>query len=275
MKGIEFYKVSGGGNDFIVVDNREGQLPKIFLASIPAICTRRFSLGSDGVILIERSVDADIKMRFFNPDGNEVNLCGNGIRCLARLAYEEGFVSSPKMKIETAAGIMEAEVSGEMVRVKVQPPASPSLFLVLDVDGERVEGHYVDVGVPYFVVPVLDLDRAPVVELGRKIRHHKHFAPEGTNVDFVHPEDEHHLHLRIYERGVEEETLSSGTGCLAASCVFAALGKVSSPVSCIPPSGIVNIIDFSYDGRVFRDVFLEGETRIIAKGRLLPDAFLG
>jgi diaminopimelate epimerase len=275
MKRVEFYKVTAGGNDFVVIDCREKSLPRGFFTTIPFICTRRFSLGADGLILIERSLRADLKVRFFNPDGNEINLCGNGLRCSARLAYEERMVDSPKMMIETAVGVIKAGVSAEMVRVEVSPPKPPSLFLAIDVAGERVEGHHIDVGVPYFVVPVLDLDQAPVLELGRKIRYHEKFAPEGTNVDFVLLEDEHRLRLKIYERGVEDETLSSGTGSLAAALVFAALGKVSSPVSCVPPSGIVNIVDFSYDNGVFKSIFLEGEARLIARGKLLPDAFLG
>ncbi len=224
---IPFTKMHGAGNDFIVVDDRALTFPVDDQTFIERVCARRTGVGCDGIILLQPSDSADLKMRFINPDGNEVGMCGNGARCFARLAFDLG-AAPEKMAIETGAGIVRAEVLGDQIRLTLTDPSDWRMGL--DVGLEQPVD-FVNTGVEHAVVRVDDLDGLDLPKLGSGIRHHELFVPAGTNANFVKVEADGTLSLRTYERGVEAETLACGTGATAAALVAARQGWVQLPVA--------------------------------------------
>jgi diaminopimelate epimerase len=276
---IKFTKMSASGNDFIVIDNREKQILDTgswMLDFVKKICKRKINIGADGLLLIEGSEKADFKMRVFNPDGGEVEMCGNGARCVA--LYMSKVQSLPKgslrdkskVKIETRAGILEAEVvSDDGVRLKMGDPTNPKLNSKLSVDGKEYEVHSINTGVPHIVLLVEDLEKAKVKELGRKIRCHKEFAPKGTNANFIKVRDENSLDIRTYERGVEDETLACGTGAAASAIISHLLGKTKSPTKLHTKSGSVLTVYFDSSPSKITNLYLEGDAAVIYEGELV------
>ncbi len=241
---IPFTKMHGAGNDFIVVDDRALTFPiddPIFMARI---CARRTGIGSDGIILLQPSEVADLKMRFINPDGHEVGMCGNGARCFARRAYDLGAVPE-KMTIETQAGMVHAEVLGETIRLTLTEPTDWRMGLDI---GLKQLADFVNTGVEHAVVRVDDLNGLDLQELGRGIRHYTLFAPAGTNANFMKVEADGTLSLRTYERGVEAETLACGTGAVAAALVAEKQGWVDLPVAVHCAGGYDLTIDLGTEG---------------------------
>ncbi len=269
---IPFFKMSGSGNDFILVDNREGIVAEDGLTQwIAAICRRKHSVGADGLILIETSDVADFRWRFFNADGGEVEMCGNGGRCVARLAHLQG-IAGAQLSFETKAGVIRAEVTGKRVKLEMPQPSAVSLDYALEVQGVKITVSSVTVGVPHVVTWIDDIEKAPVFEAGRAIRYHDHFATAGTNANFVQILDDGTFAIRTYERGVEDETLACGTGSVAAALVAAEKGLIDSPGILHTRGGELLKIHFERDGQGFRDVFLEGDARVIYEGRLHGEA---
>jgi len=223
---MEFTKIQASGNDFILIDNRQKEVEYDWGKLAKQLCQRRFSVGADGMLVLERSDVADFKMRIFNPDGSEPKMCGNGIRCSAFFARNE----SDKMvfSIETGAGVLKTNVRNDIVRVVWFPPRN--LRLDYSIEGEQGKLSSVDTGVPHVVIFTNELENLNVAERGKKIRFHPIFAPEGTNVDFVEAIPNTKLVMRTYERGVEGETYFCGTGALAVAVVARELGKVAFPV---------------------------------------------
>jgi len=283
MKEIEFFKMSGAGNDFVVIDNREGIIApgniggvkgKILPLSefIRRVCTRRWSIGADGLMLLEESDKADFRMRFFNSDGGEAEMCGNGARCIARFAYLKG--AAPKrMSFETIAGLVSAEILEDGVKIGVDAVDSVELELKLALeDGTSIVGHYIRAGVPHTVLYEDDVSEAKVVELGRRIRYHKHF-PQGTNVNFVQILNEGEVKIRTYERGVEDETLACGTGAVASAILSTLLGKAKPPILLHAVGGDLTV-DFKWqngsrgDLSSISEVSLAGDARVVMRGRM-------
>ncbi len=271
---VKFGKFSAGGNDFIVIDNRQGGLPDDLAPWIEHLCCRRLSVGADGVILLESSSPADFRMRYFNADGSEAPLCGNGVRASARYASLMK-IAPPKMTIETGAGLVPAEVKGGRVRTLLPPPSKVELHFPLSLGEETREGSFINVGVPFFVQRVEELDKLPVRERGREIRYHPAFQPEGTNVCFVKVLHRNRIAVRIYERGVEDETLSSGTGCLSASLTTTLLDDTSPPITCHTRGGLNIGVGFQYKEGKFSSISVEGDARIIYYGELHEEACQG
>jgi len=278
---MEFTKLQGSGNDFILIDNREGKvyerLKEMNLGIkefVKKVCARRTGVGADGLILIEKPADPsnDFRWEFFNADGSVAEMCGNGSRCAIRFCYEKG-ISGRSVRFETLAGIIKGEIKDEGRRVKVQlTKPSSSEVRILEIDGKRLEGFFINTGVPHFVVPVEDLDSVDVVDLGRKIRYHKGFEPKGTNVNFVEKEDDYSIKIRTYERGVEGETLACGTGATASAIVAYEKGMVKGkPVRVITRSGEVLYIHFDDE---LEEVFLEGSVYKVYEGILSFEIFL-
>lgn len=226
---IPFWKMHGAGNDFILVDDRALTFPARDSAGIARLCDRRRGIGSEGLLLIQPSASADFRMRFFNPDGAEADLCGNGARCIARLAREIG-AAPADMRIETAAGPVRAEILAAGVRIHLPPPKDWRMNLSIAWKNKRQFLHFVNSGVPHAVVVVDDLAAIDVPALGSFIRRHALFAPAGTNADFIQVLGPEALAIRTYERGVEAETLACGTGIVAAALVAEKLGLVRAPV---------------------------------------------
>lgn len=267
MKEISFTKMCAAGNDFILIDNRRNILPPDFHLSIPHLCRRHFGIGADGVMIVEDSPEAHFRMRFFNPDGREAEMCGNGARCVARFAYSQGIAPS-KMVFQTTAGQVEAEVEEEGVKVRLMDPADLRTHISLRIEGREREVHFIRCGVPHAVMLVENLEKVDVSDLGRAIRYHPFFHPQGTNADFVRVEGEQEIKIRTYERGVEEETLACGTGAVASSLIAALLEKVCSPVSVHTRGGIVLRVYFKKLNSSFSQIFLEGDARFVFEGRV-------
>lgn len=273
---IPFEKMNGTGNDFVIIDNRNLQIPFDEQAGLARkICRRMFSVGADGLIFIEESSIADFAWNFYNADGSVAEMCGNGSRCVARFAYRHG-IAGRKMKFATLAGIIEAEICEEesLVRVRMTAPHDFRLGLFLSVgDEERAVG-FVNTGVPHAVIFV-DNDDIPVKTWGQAVRFHHLFEPKGTNANFVRVLPEGRLKVRTYERGVEAETMACGTGCVA-SALFAALQKgMDSPIEVITSGGDTLTIFFDlFAGPVADNVFLQGHTRLVYTGNLTAEALL-
>jgi diaminopimelate epimerase len=275
MGPIEFWKMNGSGNDFILIDNREEKVKEEDMGRlVERACRRRESVGADGVIFLTTSDQYDFKWRFFNADGGEVEMCGNGGRCVSRFAYLKG-ITGPKMTFETMAGPISAVVDGRRVRVLMPTPTG----LTLDVDLDHHDGwqsvDVINTGVPHVVVRVEDLSRQPVRELGKAIRYHPIFAPEGTNANFMKVVGSNCLEMRTYERGVEDETLACGTGAIACALAAAQRGMVDSPVRVKTRGGEELLIHFSRKGSPsggFEAVWLEGNTSVVYQAQLHEEA---
>ncbi|MFO8088965.1 MAG: diaminopimelate epimerase [Desulfatiglandaceae bacterium] len=270
---VRFWKMNGSGNDFIVIDNRDGRLGDDDLKLIATrACRRRESVGADGVIFVVESDKYDFGWRFFNADGGEVEMCGNGSRCVARFALLNG-IAGPKMTFQTLAGPVSAEVNDRIVRVKMPDPEGLSLDIKVEAKPGWRSIDFINTGVPHVVVIVDDPKRQPVVEHGRFIRYHDFFAPAGTNANFMAVTGSDRIDVRTYERGVEDETLACGTGSIACALVTAARGLVRSPVKVVTRGGEELKIHFNEIDSKFNKVWLEGGTAISYKAQLLEEAF--
>ncbi|OIP46800.1 MAG: diaminopimelate epimerase [Deltaproteobacteria bacterium CG_4_10_14_3_um_filter_60_8] len=273
---IPFTKMSGTGNDFILIDHRTPMLAGLDVAAFArAVCRRRFSVGADGLILIEPSVTADFAWRFFNADGSIAEMCGNGARCAARFAFTKG-IAPAAMRFETLAGVIAAQVteSGERpasVKLRMTTPTAVVLNQPLMVDGTTKTIHAINTGVPHAVHFVDDLAATPVFAWGRLLRDHPEFQPAGANVNFVQTLGPASLKVRTYERGVENETMACGTGAVAAALVSALLGQAVSPVAVTTSGGDRLLVHFRLipeDTPTVTEVFLEGPAHFVYEGQL-------
>lgn len=270
---IRFHKMSGSGNDFIIIDNRDLSLP---IADVPdfvrRVCRRKVSVGADGLFLIEPSAVADFKWQFFNSDGSVAEMCGNGSRCVARFAHHSGF-AGPRMSFETLAGIITAEVNGDSVKVRLTDPSLLTQNVNLVLAAGECAMDVIDTGVPHAVCFVEFVEAVDVAAAGREIRRHEFFRPRGTNVNFASVFDRHTMRVRTYERGVEDETLACGTGVVAS--VLAAAGRhlVDSPVDVTVQSGEILRVWFSGEQDRFQEIYLEGKVKMVYQGMLFEEAY--
>lgn len=262
---IAFCKMEGAGNDFILINGaRFSNLPDPGELAY-RLCARRTSAGADGLILVgpsQRS-DATVRVRFWNPDGQETATCGNGTRCAARFATLEG-LAPERMLIETLGGDIEASVAEETVTLGFHTVPRLTLDItVTGADGPRA-GHRAEIGVPHLVIPVETLPDGPIEPLCRPLRHAPELGPEGANVNLAQVVDRHRIRLRTYERGVEGETLACGSGSLSAAMALSAAGLVDSPVAVETRSGDLLTVRFERDaeGRFARPQ-LEGPARVV------------
>ncbi|MBQ9881694.1 MAG: diaminopimelate epimerase [Synergistes sp.] len=270
-------KMNGNGNDFFVVDNRQLAVDKDEFSRLARLlCRRRESLGADGILAVEPSASADFRMRLFNSDGSEGEMCGNGARCIARFALEKGIVSSPDMKMETLAGEVHAVVKGRVVTIDMSPVdiSSPVVGASISAGGAVFQYTFLNVGVPHTVIFEKKHSRSfeGYAELGREIRNRLDLFPEGTNVNFAAADESgRRLDVMTYERGVEDMTLSCGTGSTASAIAANLLGIAGTRVEVQNPGG-VNIVtlDLSKKGTVYPK--LEGNTAMLADITFLPDA---
>jgi diaminopimelate epimerase len=274
MEAIEFWKMSGSGNDFILIDNRNGQVKDEEMGRlVERACRRRESVGADGVIFVVGSEHYDFGWHYYNADGGEVEMCGNGGRCVSRFAFLKG-IAGAEMTFETLAGPVSAEVNGRMVKVLMPKPTGISMDLDLESQQGWKSVDFINTGVPHVVIEIEDLSNHPVKEQGRMIRYHSRFSPEGTNANFMKAIGQDQLEIRTYERGVEDETLACGTGAIACALVGATRGIVSSPVKVKTRGGEILAIHFQRKDDSFDQVWLEGNTSIIYQGELHEEALL-
>lgn len=273
MESIPFYKMSGSGNDFIIIDNREAVVPEAQLTRLViGACRRKMSVGADGLIFIERSDNLDFKWRFFNADGSLPDMCGNGARCAARFAFMHG-IADRQMAFETLAGTIEASVDDDSVKIRMTEPRDLKTGTILELEGTPTAVGSINTGVPHVVMVVDDIEAVAVVKTGRLIRYHPNFAPDGTNVNFVAVDNSGTILIRTYERGVEDETLACGTGNVAAALILAHERGLSSPVVLTTRSGGKLTVHFDEQAGRFQDVFLEGDARVIYRGDLWEEAW--
>ena len=222
---IPFTKMVGTGNDFVVVDLLAHpslrRLARRWSAVARVLCDRHRGIGADGLLVLERSPRADVRMRIFNADGSEAEMCGNGSRCVALYWTRAHGRGRLQLTLDTQAGVLQAWVRGTRVRVQLTQPTHYRPRVTVQAAGQHVSGGFVDTGVPHFVVPVRSIASVDVERLGRSLRRHSAFGPRGTNVDFIQLDARHahRLFVRTYERGVEAETLACGTGITASAVV--------------------------------------------------------
>jgi diaminopimelate epimerase len=266
MRRVRFTKMHGAGNDFIVADNRRGDFPAD-AASIAGLCRRRFSVGADGLLLLEPAPDADFAMRYFNADGGEAEMCGNGARCIARFAWRIG-AAGRRMAFRSRSGLHRAEIVGDCVRVSLSPPADIRSGLRLGVGGATVEVLHVNTGVPHVVTFVRDLEAVDVAGLGRALRRHQDLRPAGANVDFVRLDGPGRISVRTYERGVEGETLACGTGVTASALAAHLVEGMEPPVKVLTAGGAELGVSWRRKGDGFEDVVLEGDAVLVFDGSL-------
>jgi len=254
MKKIIFTKMVASGNDFIVIDKKlSGNLPGL----AKSLCDRKFGIGADGLLLLDNSKHT---MRIFNADGSEAEMCGNGARCAALL------IGKKKDKINTLAGVVKTQVSGDQARVQLTNPEDIKLDIPLNVNGRLIKVNFINTGVPHVVIFVHGIDSINVRNIGNNIRHHTKFAPAGTNVNFVEVKDKNLIQIRTYERGVEDETLACGTGSAASAVIFALKKAVENLVKVKTQSGETLKVFFEKNNNKFQNIWLEGSAKIVYKG---------
>lgn len=274
MEPIEFWKMSGSGNDFILIDNRDGKVAEENMGNLVEMaCRRRESVGADGVIFVTNSNNYDFAWKYFNADGGEVEMCGNGGRCVARFAHLNG-IAANSMTFETLAGPISAEVMDRVVKVLMPVPSGIKKDIEISLMPGWISVDFINTGVPHVVIQVEGLHDHPVVEQGRSIRYHSMFSPAGTNANFISVKGPDCIEIRTYERGVEDETLACGTGAIASALIADLRGMVSSPVRVATRGGEELKIYFNREGDSFGEVWLEGETSIIYKGQLHEEALI-
>jgi diaminopimelate epimerase len=265
---LPFTKMNGAGNDFILVDNRAGQV-RLTPTQVVALCHRQRGVGADGLMLLLSSASgcADWAWDFYNSDGSRAEMCGNGARCFARFVQRLTGARGP-ITVETVAGVITATFEGERVTVNLTPPRDLRLDQPLEVSGQPLTVDSLNTGVPHAVVYVPDADRALVQPLGAALRYHPHFAPKGTNVNFVQVLAPGSIRVRTYERGVEGETLACGTGVTASALITARRQGVPSPVQVRVQGGDTLEVRFDRQGDDFRNVRLTGPADVVFEGRI-------
>ncbi len=260
--------MNGAGNDFVVIDNRSLEI-RLTPGQIARLCDRHRGVGADGVILLTpcSSGNADWAWDFYNNDGSSAEMCGNGARCFARYVRRLTGVEKD-FRFETRAGVISARFNGANVTVNLTPPRDLRLREKIQLGAGQTEVHSLDTGVPHTVLFVPDADKAIVQPLGSEIRFHPHFAPRGTNVNFVQVRGLGAIRVRTYERGVEGETLACGTGVTASALIAAELYHFKSPVQVQVQGGDTLKVSFEGGGGKWANIGLTGPAEFVFEGRI-------
>ncbi len=264
---LRFTKMNGAGNDFVMIDNRAGDV-RLEPDQIVRICDRHRGVGADGILLLEKGLNgADFKMRYYNRDGGEAEMCGNGARCFARFANR--IAATPaKISFQTPAGLIRGELRGELVTLQMSEPKDLQREVDLVANGQKEHVHFINSGVPHVVVPVSKVDDVDVRKRGEALRRHEKFSPAGANVNFIEKRGPKKISVRTYERGVEDETLACGTGVVASALIFGATESVDGPISVTVRSGSELSVDFKRAGDRFTNVTLTGPAEFAFEGTI-------
>ena len=265
---LEFTKMNGAGNDFILMDNRS-RLIKLGKEQIVRLCHRQRGVGADGIFLLIPSASgkADWAWEFYNSDGSTADMCGNGARCFAR--YVQRLTGcGPTLSFETGAGVIRATLHGDRVTVGLTAPKDLKLNQTVELSSGERTMHSLNTGVPHAVLFVKDADACMVQDTGSEIRYHPQFSPKGTNVNFVEIQEKSRIRVRTYERGVEGETLACGTGVTASALLSARIYDFPPPVRVQVRGGDILEVDFRDEGGVFQDVRLTGPAEFVFEGRI-------
>ncbi len=278
MKRLRFVKYVGAGNDFVIINNFDKKiLGKTYPELAKKLCAQKFSIGADGLLIIEPTIksNCEFKMVYYNADGSRASMCGNGARCIAHYAYELELCDD-LVNFDTDAGVITAEIKrADRIKIKLtEPKGIKTDFLIKLDNGKELSINFIDTGVPHTVIFVNEIEKIDVNNLGREIRNHKMFAPNGTNVNFAKVKDRNSLIVRTYERGIESETLSCGTGVTASSVIAGIKNLVFSPVNCITKSGEELTISFTKNDpedmiSPVSNLFLEGKVYHVFDGEIL------
>jgi len=277
MRWLEFYKLQASGNDFILLDSRnKAKAARLNYRNFAKkYCQRKTGIGADGLLVIQPSKKADFRMRIINADGSEAEMCGNGARCVGLWAKKIAkFTTRPLIRFETTAGIISARLTtADTVKVKTTDPFGLRLNMPLAVLGRNIHVNYINTGVPHVVIFVQGLDDIQVDEIGRAVRFHRAFAPEGANVNFVEIKNNNLIAIRTYERGLEAETFACGTGSIACAIVaHYAFEQASSHEkirqTVLTKSGACLKVYFQKRTQKISDVWIEGEVCCVYRGLL-------
>jgi diaminopimelate epimerase len=264
---LRFTKMNGAGNDFVLIDNRAGEVD-LNRNQIAHLCDRHRGIGADGVLLLEKpSNRADFRMRYFNADGGEAEMCGNGARCFARFANKI-VGARGKISFETPAGVISADLIGDLVTLQMTEPTDLRLNVPLRVANEDKTIHFINTGVPHVVIPVLQVGEVDVRREGPAIRRHEMFSPKGANVNFIERRGANKIAVRTYERGVENETLACGTGVVASAVIFAATEDTNGPIGVLVRGGSELQVGFEKTGTKFTNVTLTGPADFVFEGTI-------
>ncbi len=266
---LRFWKMNGAGNDFVMLDNRDQSL-SLTTDQIAGLCDRHRGVGADGLLAVEPAQSGgDYRMRYYNADGGEAEMCGNGARCFGRFVNRLHNDSLPSLRFETMAGMISAEFEGEQVRINMSTPHSLKLSQTLTVAGQELTVHSVNTGVPHAVVFVDDLENVDVRGLGAGLRYHEAFKPKGTNANFAKVIAPGQIAIRTYERGVEDETLACGTGMVACGLIEHEIHGTNSPVAVTVKGGDTLRIGFTESApHEFTDVTLFGPADFVFSGEV-------
>ena len=269
MRNIPFWKMSGSGNDFVLIDNRRHTLRGDYAAWARRFCHRQFGVGADGLLLLEPDQREDFRMVYYNADGSRADMCGNGARCMAFFAHAKGAVPK-KFRFRTDAYPVDAQVNGRAVRVELADARDYKPSVTVKVGGKVYRPAFLNTGVPHAVLFVPRADKVFVSGLGSVLRFHKAFGPKGANVNFVQRMNSHTIRVRTYERGVEAETLACGTGVTASAIAAALKGLVRTPVHCVVSGGDTLEVNFKMHPedheRPATNISLKGPVRLTFKG---------
>ncbi len=265
---MQFHKMNGAGNDFVMLDNRDRQI-QLTREQIELLCDRHRGIGADGLLLLEQGQDdCDFTMRYFNSDGGEAEMCGNGARCFARYA---SLIAGPfeMVSFSTLAGKVSATINSDnTVTITMSTPHSLDLGRQLTVDQTEFTVHSINTGVPHAVVECADLHDFDVAAFGRLIRNHEQFTPAGTNVNFFQYSADRNATVRTFERGVEQETLACGTGVVATAIIINETYKGGSPVRVKVKGGETLEVNFTKADDTYQDVTLSGPADFVFSGEI-------
>ncbi|MGI9241162.1 MAG: diaminopimelate epimerase [Verrucomicrobiales bacterium] len=265
---LQFTKMNGAGNDFVLLDNRDNSL-NLSGEQIASICDRHRGVGADGLLAVEPAEDgADFRMRYYNADGGEAEMCGNGARCFARYVRRLLGGGADEISFETIAGRIVATFHGEHVRIQLSEPFDLKLNQELELGGKLTDVHSVNTGVPHAVVIVDDIADVDIRRDGSAVRYHDHFAPAGTNANFMMSTGPDSIAIRTYERGVEDETLACGTGMVANAIIHNQLSGAGAPIRVRVAGGDDLLVDFERDGDAYSNVTLTGPADFVFEGEI-------
>jgi diaminopimelate epimerase len=265
---LDFVKMNGAGNDFILIDNRSGKI-KLTTEQIVRLCHRQRGIGADGLFLLvpNKSGKAEWSWEFYNSDGSTADMCGNGARCFARFVQRVAGAAE-QTSFETGAGVIHAQFHGRRVGVDLTAPKDMRLNETIPTAAGKLTVHSLNTGVPHAIIFVPDADKAMVQQLGAEVRYHQHFKPRGANVNFVQVLGPNHIRVRTYERGVEGETLACGTGVTASALISSRVQKFTSPIKVQVQGGDTLEVSWAEAGGGFADVKLNGPADFVFKGTI-------
>lgn len=266
---LSFYKMNGAGNDFVVIDNRSLTI-NLKRNQIAQLCDRQRGIGADGLLVVEPAeAGADFRFRYYNADGGEAEMCGNGARCFGKYTARLLGENKTHVTFETIAGTLSADIIGDNVRIAMSDPFDIELTANVHVDGLLADVHVINTGVPHAVTFTDELKNFDVVRHGAAIRYHNHFAPNGTNANFATILNDQHIAIRTYERGVEGETLACGTGMTACALIHHLLNGAPSPINVDVEGGETLEIGFiPGPNQSFTDVTLTGPADFVFQGEI-------